>query len=60
VQKFPNDTKGQAYLRIYKSTKKHLLNLKDAKILLVSQENMKILFERKDFKEYELFYDEFY
>ena len=60
VQKFPNDTKGQAYLRIYKSTKKHLLDLKDAKILLVSQENMKILFERKDFKEYELFYDEFY
>jgi hypothetical protein len=28
--------------------------------LLISQENMKILFERKDFKEYELFYDEFY
>ena len=60
VQKFTNDTKGQAYLRIYKSTKKHLLDLKDAKILLISQENMKILFERKDFKEYELFYDEFY
>jgi tetratricopeptide (TPR) repeat protein len=60
VQKFSNDTKGQAYLRIYKSTKKHLLDLKDAKILLISQDNMKILFERKDFKEYELFYDEFY
>lgn len=60
VQKFTNDTKGQAYLRIYKSTKKHLLDLKDAKILLISQENMKILFERKDFKEYELFHDEFY
>lgn len=60
VQKFTNDTKGQAYLRIYKSTKKHLLDLKDAKILLISQDNMKILFERKDFKEYELFYDEFY
>ncbi len=60
VQKFTNDTKGQAYLRIYKSTKKHLLDLKDAKILLISQDNMKILFERKNFKEYELFYDEFY
>lgn len=60
VQKFQNDTKGQAYLRIYKSTKKHLLDLKDAKILLVSQENMKILFERKNLKEYELFYEEFY
>jgi hypothetical protein len=60
VQKFTNDTKGQTYLRIYKSTKKHLLDLKDAKILLISQDNMKILFERKNFKEYELFYDEFY
>jgi DNA-binding transcriptional MerR regulator len=60
VQKFTNDTRGQAYLRIYKSTKKHLLDLKDAKILLISQDNMKILFERKNFKEYELFYDEFY
>lgn len=60
TQKFNNDTKGQAYLRIFKSTKKHLGDLKDAKIMLITQENMRILFEKKLFKEYELFYEEFY
>lgn len=60
IQKFDNDTKGQAYLRIYKSTKKHLSDLKNAKIMLITQENMRILFERKQWKEYELFYEEYY
>lgn len=60
IQEFPTDLKAKEYVRIYKATRKHLLDLQNAKIVVITQENMKILFERKDVKEYEDFFDEFY
>jgi len=60
VQEFPTDVKAAEFVRVYKSTRKHLMDLQNAKIMVITQENMKILFETKQLQEYELFYDEFY
>lgn len=60
VQEFPTDLKATEYIRVFKATRKHLLDLQNAKIVVITQENMKILFERKNVKEYEDFFDEFY
>jgi hypothetical protein len=60
VQEFPTDLKAKEYIRIFKQTRKHLLDLQKAKILVITQENMKILFETKKLAEYELFHDENY
>jgi len=60
VQEFKDDVTAKNYVRIYKSTRKHLLDLQKAKIMVITQENMKLLFENKLLQEYETFYDEFY
>lgn len=60
VQEFPNDMKAKEYVRTYKATRKHLMDLQQAKILVITQENLKILFETKKLQEYETFYDEYY
>ena len=61
VQDFKNDVTASNYVRIYKSTRKHLFDLQNAKIMVITQENLKLLFEKKELlQEYEAFYDEFY
>ncbi|MFN5879469.1 MAG: hypothetical protein ACK44B_11405, partial [Flavobacteriales bacterium] len=60
VQEFPNDMKAKEYVRTFKATRKHLMDLQKAKIMVITQENMKVLFDTKKMQEYETFYDEFY
>lgn len=60
IQEFPTDMKAAEYVRVYKATRKHLMELQKAKILIITQDNMKILFEKKNLAEYQMFYDEFY
>lgn len=60
VQEFPTDLKAIEYLRVFKATRKHLLDLQNAKILIITQDNMKVLFETKKLEEYQMFFDEFY
>jgi tetratricopeptide (TPR) repeat protein len=60
VQEFENDMKAAEYLRVFKATRKHLMDLQKAKILVITQENMKLLFLSKNLVEYEAFYDENY
>jgi tetratricopeptide (TPR) repeat protein len=60
VQDFENDAKAIDYMRIFKTPKKHTLDLSKVKIVLITEENLKILFERQNLSEYELFHDEFY
>jgi hypothetical protein len=60
VQEFTTDLKAKEFLRVYKSTKKHLLDMNKAKILVITQDNMKILFESKALSEYETFHEENY
>ena len=60
VQEFPTDLKSKEFVRVFKSTKKHLLDLNKAKILVITQENMKILFETNTLRDYETFHEENY
>jgi hypothetical protein len=59
VKPFDETTAGD-YVRTFKKTRKHLLDLQNAKILYISQENMKVLFETKKLVEYEAFFEEYY
>jgi hypothetical protein len=60
VQEFEDDLKAKEYLRVFKETRKHLLDLQKAKALIITQENMKILFDTQKLSDYQLFYDEYY
>lgn len=60
IQEFPTDMKAAEYVRVYKATRKHLMDLQKAKIFVITQDNMKVLFETKKLPEYQQFYDEFY
>jgi tetratricopeptide (TPR) repeat protein len=54
------DVKAKEYVRTFKKTKKHIQNLQGSKMFLITQENLKILFETQKLQDYELFYTEFY
>jgi hypothetical protein len=47
-------------MRVFKTPKKHTLDLSKIKVLAISEDNMKLLFERQNLTEYEQFHDEFY
>ena len=59
VVKEMSEEKGRDYIRTYKKTKK-LMEMQDAKIMMITQENMKILFDSQVLSTYEDFYSEFY
>lgn len=60
VNDFANESEGTEYIRVFKKTRKYLLDLQNAKIIMITQENMKILFEKQNLPEYEKFYEEYY
>lgn len=60
VKEFASEIEAASYLSTYKRTKKHLLDLQKMKIIYISQDNLKLLFETQKLAEYELFFDEFY
>jgi hypothetical protein len=60
LQDFETENEAKEYVRKYKSTRKYLLDLQKATIIIITAKNMKTLFEKNDLQQYELFYDEFY
>lgn len=60
VNDFETEADGTEYIRVFKKTRKYLLDLQNAKIFMITQDNMKILFEKQNLAEYEKFYEEFY
>jgi tetratricopeptide (TPR) repeat protein len=60
IEDFDNDLEAKEYVKVYKSTRKHLLDLQDAKIVPITQVNLKVLFETQKLEEYEDFYLEYY
>lgn len=60
IQEFDTDLKAKDYVRVFKNTRKHLFELQKAKIMVITQENMRVLFETKKLQEYEDFYIEHY
>lgn len=60
VEEFESDLKATEYLRVFKNTRKHLLDLQKAKIVVITRNNLKILFETQKLQEYEDFVLEYY
>ena len=60
VDEFADETAAGSYITAFKNTRKYLLDLQNAKIMMVTQENLIILLQKQDSKEYDLFYEEFY
>jgi tetratricopeptide (TPR) repeat protein len=57
---FENESAASEYIRVYKQTRKHLLNLQNATIMMVTDENLKVVIQQQKLKEYETFYEEYY
>lgn len=60
VEDFDTDLKAKEYIRVYQKTRKHLFDLQNAKIIAITQENLRILFETQKLQEYEDFFLEYY
>lgn len=60
VSEFAKEKDAREYVSKYKATKKHLLNLHAAKIVIISPANLKILFETGELDQYESFFLEYY
>jgi hypothetical protein len=60
VKEFETESKASEYIRVYKRTRKHLLDLQKAKILMITNDNLKVLFQKRNLEEYEKFYEEYY
>jgi hypothetical protein len=60
IEEFETDLKAIEYIRVFKNTRKHLLDLQKAKIVAITRDNLKILFETQKLQEYEDFMLEFY
>lgn len=55
-----SEAEAERYMKVFKDTRKHLLDLNKSKIISISQQNMQILFETRKLADYELFYLENY
>ena len=60
VDEFENESAASAYIRVYKKTRKYLLDLQNAPIMMITNENMRILFKKGTTDEYDKFYEEYY
>jgi len=60
IKDFEDEIKASTYITAFKNTRKHLQTLNEAKIFMISKENMATLFKRMSLKEYEEFYKEYY
>jgi len=60
LQDFASEKAAKEYVRKYKTTRKYLLDLQNAQIIIITAKNMKTLFETKELKQYENFFDEYY
>ena len=60
VNDFETESDGSEYIRVYKNTRKYLLDLQNAKIFMITKGNMQVLFEKQNLSVYEQFYEEYY
>ncbi|MGB0933055.1 MAG: tetratricopeptide repeat protein [Lishizhenia sp.] len=60
VKDMEDKAEADEYLRVFKRTKKHLGDFRNAKIQYISKENFKILIQQQKLKEYDLFFQDNY
>lgn len=60
VAEFPTEKEAKEYVKKYKATRKYLLDLQNAKTLIITPKNLKLLYDTGELEQYELFYQEYY
>lgn len=60
ISEFENELDAGNYIRIYKKTRKHLLDLQNATIYMITKENFKVLYDNQNLEQYGSFYEEYY
>lgn len=60
LQDFETENEAKDYVRKYKTTRKYLLDLQNAEIIIITAKNMKLLFDSKELEQYKNFFDEYY
>lgn len=60
LDQFETEAAAKAYVRKYKETKRYLLDLQDNEIIIITAKNLKKLFETKDLKQYNNFFEAYY
>jgi hypothetical protein len=60
VKEFDDEAAAFQYIVAYKNTRKYLLDLQNAPIMMITNDNLKILFQKNELKDYQSFYDEYY
>lgn len=60
VDEFPDEMTAARYIRVFKQTRKYLLDLQNAKIYMITNDNLKILFKDQNLSEFEKFYEEYF
>lgn len=60
IDKFENESAAAKYITAYKNTRKYLLDLQHANIMMITKENLITLLQKQELKEYNLFYEEYY
>lgn len=60
IKDMQDKAEADEYIRVFKRTKKHLGELRNAKIQYISKENFKILIQQQKLKEYDLFFEDNY
>ena len=57
---FDNESAASEYIRVFKQTRKHLLDLQEGNIMMVTDDNLKVVIQQRKLREYETFYEEYY
>ncbi len=60
ISEFEKESDASEYIRVYKKTRKYLLDLQHNKIFMISKDNLKILFQKQNLNLYEEYYEEYY
>lgn len=60
ISDFEDEASATKYIGVYKRTRKYLLDLQNAKIMMITKENLKTMFQKQNLAVYEQFYEEYY
>jgi hypothetical protein len=60
ISNFSDEMAASNYIRAYKTTKKHLLEMRNAQIVMITKDNLRVLLTKQNKEDYELFYKEYY
>lgn len=57
---FETESDASEYIRVYRRTRKHLMDLQNAKIMMITDANLKVVIQKQKLTDYEKFYEEYY